>query len=191
MTDDQQRDAQRDRWADTVLGTIEDVIYWGIAVVLVVGAVVLLGVQAWSFTRLVGESASILLLDILDGLLLVFIFVELLFAVRATLRSHEIVAEPFLVIGIIACIKEVVVLSVEAADLLSEGPEFSRAMTQVGVLGGLVLLLSVAMYVLRLRRQEAAGDVGEEAVDAGEDAQRDQRDQAQARLQREGQAKDI
>lgn len=55
------------------------------------------------------------MLELLDGLLLIFIFVELLYAVRTSLRSHEIVAEPFLIVGILACIKEIVVLSVEAA----------------------------------------------------------------------------
>lgn len=170
MTSDEQQEEERQRTADKVLGFIEDVIYWGIAVVLVAGALILLGVQVYSFTNLTGEASDKVLLDILDGLLLVFIFVELLFAVRATLRSHEIVAEPFLIIGIIVCIKEIVVLSVESAGLLSEGPEFSRAITEVGILGGLVLVLSVAMFMLRLRREEAADDIGEEAAAAADEA---------------------
>lgn len=182
--DDAEED-ERQRLADKILGIVEDVIYWGIAVVLVAGALVLLGVQVYSFTRLPGDGSAKVLLDILDGLLLVFIFVELLFAVRATLRSHEIVAEPFLIIGVIVCIKEIVVLSVEAADLLADGPEFSRAITEVGVLGGLVLLLSVAMFMLRVRRQEAAGDVAEEVSDASEDADDAERDLERADQQRD------
>ena len=68
-------------------------------------------------------------------LLLVFIFVELLYAVRVCLRSRELVAEPFLIVGILAGIEAVVVLSVEAAKLLEKGPEFSRAIVEIGVLG--------------------------------------------------------
>ena len=83
------------------------------------------------------------MLEILDGLLLIFIFVELLYAVRACLRSHEIVAEPFLIVGILAGIKEIVVLSVEAATLLEKGPAFSRAVVEIGVLAGVVLALAV------------------------------------------------
>lgn len=186
MSGDEQQQEERQRTADTIIGFVEDVIYWGIAVVLVAGALVLLGVQVYSFTKLTGDEGSeIILVELLDGLLLVFIFVELLFAVRATLRSHEIVAEPFLIVGIIVCIKEIVVLSVEAASLLSKGPEFSRAITEVGVLGGLVLLLSIAMYVLRRRREEAAGDVGEEAADAAEEADDAELDLEQAGRERE------
>jgi hypothetical protein len=64
--------------------------------------------------------------------------------VRACLRSHEIVAEPFLIGGILAGIKEIVVLAVEAATLLKSGPEFSRAIVEIGVLGGVVLVLARA-----------------------------------------------
>ncbi len=180
-----QEEDERQRLADRILAIVEDFIYWGIAVVLVAGALVLLGVQVYSFTKLPGEGSAAVLLDILDGLLLVFIFVELLFAVRATLRSHEIVAEPFLIIGVIVCIKEIVVLSVEAADLLADGPQFARAITEVGILGGLVLLLSMAMFVLRVRRQDAAGDVAEEAADAGEEADNAKRDLVRAGQDRE------
>jgi len=176
---------ERQRLADRILAIVEDVIYWGIAVVLVAGALVLLGVQVYSFTKLPGDGSAAVLLEILDGLLLVFIFVELLFAVRATLSSHQIVAEPFLIIGVIVCIKEIVVLSVEAADLLADGPQFARAITEVGILGGLVLLLSVAMFVLQVRQQDAADDVAEEAANAGEEADNAERNLAQAGQERD------
>lgn len=176
---------ERQRLADRILAIVEDVIYWGIALVLVAGALVLLGVQVYSFTKLPGDGSAAVLLDILDGLLLVFIFVELLFAVRATLSSHQIVAEPFLIIGVIVCIKEIVVLSVEAADLLADGPQFARAITEVGILGGLVLLLSMAMFVLQVRQQDAADDVAEEAADAGEEADNAERSLAQAGQERD------
>ncbi|CAN5347911.1 hypothetical protein BH20ACT5_BH20ACT5_03550 [soil metagenome] len=180
MAEQAERDEQQDAFADRFLGYVEDVIYWGVAVVLVAGALVVLGAQVLAFGQLGDGSVKMLMVEVLDGLLLVFIFVELLFAVRATLRSREIVAEPFLVIGLIVAIKEIVVLSVEAADLLDDGPQFARAITEVGVLGGLVLLLSVAMLMLRLRRQEQSGDVAEEVMGAADDAADAEEDLAQA-----------
>lgn len=146
----------RQRLADRVLAGVEDAIYWAVAALLVAGAVVVLISQVSQFRSLGDQPTSAAMLMLLDGLLLVFIFVELLFAVRACLRSHELVAEPFLIVGILACIKEIVVLSVEAATLLQEGPAFSRAVTQLGVLGGLVLLLSVSVVLIRVRREEHA-----------------------------------
>jgi len=126
-TDETENEEERQRLADRVLGAVEDAVYWAIAVVLIAGSVALLVSQFNTMLRLRNTPASTTMLEILDGLLLIFIFVELLYAVRACLRSHEIVAEPFLIVGILAGIKEIVVLSVEAATLLAKGPEFSRA----------------------------------------------------------------
>jgi uncharacterized membrane protein (DUF373 family) len=153
--DDVEEDEEgRQRLADRVLSGVEDALYWGIAVVLAFGSVALLVAQFNTLLRLRNTSASTLMLEILDGLLLLFIFVELMYAVRACLRSHEIVAEPFLVVGILAGIKEIVVLSVEAATLLEKGPEFSRAVVEIGVLGAVVLVLALAAFVLRVRRPD-------------------------------------
>jgi uncharacterized membrane protein (DUF373 family) len=155
VDDDVEEDEEgRQRLADRVLSGVEDALYWGIAVVLAFGSVALLVAQFNTLLRLRNTSASTLMLEILDGLLLLFIFVELMYAVRACLRSHEIVAEPFLVVGILAGIKEIVVLSVEAATLLEKGPEFSRAVVEIGVLGAVVLVLALAAFVLRVRRPD-------------------------------------
>lgn len=108
--------------------------------------------QVNTFLTLRDTAVSTVALELLDGLLLIFIFVELLYAVRTSLRSHEIAAEPFLIVGILACIKEIVVQSVEAAKLLGDGPQFARAIVQTGVLGVLVLVLAAAVWVLRQRR---------------------------------------
>ena len=153
----------RQRFADRALGMLEDAVYWGIALLLVVGSVALLIAQFNTMLRLRNTPASTVMIEILDGLLLIFIFVELLYAVRSSLRSHEIVAEPFLIVGILAGIKEIVVLSVEAATLLDKGPDFSRAVVEIGVLGGVVLVLALAAFVLRERRRDTA-DAGEEAA---------------------------
>jgi len=145
---------ERQRIADRVLGMLEDAVYWPIAVVLVVGSVALLIAQFNTMLRLRNTPAAAVMIEILDGLLLIFIFVELLYAVRSCLRSREIVAEPFLIVGILAGIKEIVVLSVEAATLLNRGPDFARAVVEIGVLGGVVLVLALAAFVLRERRRD-------------------------------------
>src|SRR6185295_563125 len=94
-------DEERQRLADRVLGRLEDAVYWGIALVLIIGSVSLLLAQFNTMLSLRKQPAKIVMLEVLDGLLLIFIFVELLYAVRACLRSHEIVAEPFLIVGIL------------------------------------------------------------------------------------------
>jgi uncharacterized membrane protein (DUF373 family) len=154
----------RQRFADRVLGIMEDAVYWAIAVVLVAGSVALLVAQFNTMLHLRNAPATEVMLEVLDGLLLIFIFVELLYAVRSCLRSHEIVAEPFLIVGILAGIKEIVVLSVEAATMLKDGPQFSRAVVEIGVLAGVVLALALAAFVLRERRRDTE-DAGQEAAE--------------------------
>jgi uncharacterized membrane protein (DUF373 family) len=162
--ENEEDEEDRQRFADRVLLFIEDAVYWGIAVVLVAGSGALLVAQFNTMLRLRDAPAKTVMLEVLDGLLLIFIFVELLYAVRSCLRSHEIVAEPFLIVGILAGIKEIVVLSVEAATLLDKGAPFARAVVEIGVLGAVVLVLAVAAFVLRERRRDTA-DAGEKSAE--------------------------
>jgi len=163
-TKNKPEEEERQRFADRALGLLEDAVYWAIALVLVICSVALLVSQFNTMLRLRNTPTSTVMLEVLDGLLLIFIFVELLYAVRSCLRSHEIVAEPFLIVGILAGIKEIVVLSVEAATLLEKGAPFARAVVEIGVLGGVVLVLALAAFVLRERRRDTE-DAGEAADD--------------------------
>jgi len=144
------------RAGNRLLEIAETVVYVGIAALLIVVAVSLLVVTAMSTPSLLagglggGQDAA---LELLDSLLLVFIVVELLYAVRMTIARRQLVAEPFLLVGILASIKEIVVLSVKAADLIGK-PEFGDAVTEIGVLGGLVLLLGATAWLLRIKERE-------------------------------------
>ncbi len=144
QSDTSEDEEDRQRLADRVLGKLEDAVYWAIALVLIIGSRRADGRAVQHHVEAAQCARQDVMLEILDGLLLIFIFVELLYAVRACLRSHEIVAEPFLIVGILAGIKEIVVLSVEAATLLEKGPAFARAVVEIGVLAGVVLALALA-----------------------------------------------
>jgi MYXO-CTERM domain-containing protein len=66
-----------------------------------------------------------------------------------------VLVEPFLLVGILAAIKEIVVLSVEAAAQVTEEPDaFTRSVTEIGVLGLLVLALAAAAVLLRRKERE-------------------------------------
>jgi uncharacterized membrane protein (DUF373 family) len=136
----------------------EDVLYVAIAVLLVGGGLVVLAGAAGAFLDLGGTSVSSFALRLLDSLLLVFIFVELLAAVKLTLKRREIVAEPFLLVGIVASIKEIVVLSVEVADVMAGKVQVAASVTefavQIGVLGAVALALAVSAWLLRLKERE-------------------------------------
>jgi uncharacterized membrane protein (DUF373 family) len=139
---------------DRLLARLEDAVYLGIAVLLVVSAGVLLMVAGDQLIEVLDDFSAAPIVEVLDTLLLVFIVVELLSAVRTTVVRRELVAEPFLIVGIIASIKEIVVLSVKAADDVGGGERFRDQMWEIGVLGVVVVLLGVTAWLLRRKERE-------------------------------------
>jgi uncharacterized membrane protein (DUF373 family) len=149
-------DRRPDRGAGRLVSLAEDGIYLGIAALLTLASGVLLVVAARDLLDVFDELGPDPIVEVLDTLLLLFIVVELLSAVRVTISKRELVAEPFLLVGIIASIKEIVVLSVKAAEAIGEGATFSDQLWQIGVLGGVVLLLGATAWLLRLKEREPA-----------------------------------
>ncbi|MDP9338904.1 MAG: phosphate-starvation-inducible PsiE family protein [Acidobacteriota bacterium] len=99
---------------------------------------------------------TVLVLRVLDQLLVVLMLVEILHTVRISIRSHTLVTEPFLVVGLIASIRRILVITLEAATLTKEGkwsPEganiFHASMIELGLLGLLVLVLVFSITLLR------------------------------------------
>jgi uncharacterized membrane protein (DUF373 family) len=154
------------RLGTRLLELSENVVYGGIAAFLVGTALVCLALAGKTTWGLVSDFSEQPILDLLDILLLVFIVVELLFAVRSTVEKRELLAEPFLLVGIIASIKEIVVLSVESAKAVGDGAEFDDRIMEIGVLGVLVLLLGLTSFLLR--RKEREPDEGESSSPAPE-----------------------
>ena len=141
------------QWTEDAIEKAENVVYLAVAVVLVAVAAVVLGASVVKLTDLPDLGVTTTAAEVLDLLLLVFIVVELLYAVRTTLAERELVAEPFLIVGIIASIKEIIVVALKAEN---EGPQqaFENAMVEIGVLGGLIVLLAIAGYLVRRKERE-------------------------------------
>ena len=154
------------RLGTRLLELSENVVYAGIATFLVGTALVCLVLAGKTTWKLVDDFSEQPVLELLDVLLLVFIVVELLFAVRSTVEKRELLAEPFLLVGIIASIKEIVVLSVESAKEVGNGAEFDDRIVEIAVLGVLVVLLGVTSFLLR--RKEREPDEGESGPPAPE-----------------------
>lgn len=147
-------DTKHTRLFDRGIEVAETVIYTGIALLLAVTALALLLLAGSKTVKLFGDDSVTPALEVLDTLLLVFIIVELLFAVRVTVVKRELVAEPFLIVGIIVAIKEIVVLSVKAAKTAGEGTIFRDQLLEIGTLGVLILLLGVTAFLLRRKERE-------------------------------------
>ncbi|MBA3955366.1 MAG: hypothetical protein H0X58_01715, partial [Acidimicrobiia bacterium] len=102
-------DEKSEGLTNRALRLVEDLVYALICVVLTGAALALLIKAGYDLATGIGaeEGLKVTTSEILDTLLLVFILVELLSAVRTTLVERQLLAEPFLLVGIIATIKEI------------------------------------------------------------------------------------
>ncbi len=98
-----------------------------------------------------------LVVELLASLLLVFIFTEIINTIRVVIDEKILVAEPFLIVGIVAAIRRMIVLSAEAKDLLGD-PQFSDAMLELGLLSITVLLLGATVWLLRRTTEQVSED---------------------------------
>ena len=144
--------------AARVFARFEDVVYFGLAVMLAIVAVMLLADGAVALGRaLMAGEVPANVVRFLDRILLILMIVEILYTVQVSLREHALVPEPFLVIGLIAGIRRILVLTAEFPDLISEGGEtFRNAMLELGLLTFMVLALVGSLVMLRRRSAAVA-----------------------------------
>ncbi len=128
----------------------EDAVYAVTALILVAGALAVLFDAGYSFATGATDNLRKSIESALEALLIVFILVELLGAVRETISERKLVAEPFLLVGVIAAIKEIVVVS----SFEGKKDDIQGAMLEIGVLGAVIVALSVAMWLLRRKERE-------------------------------------
>jgi uncharacterized membrane protein (DUF373 family) len=136
-----------------LLGYGEFLIDAAVALALTIGGVILLGVVVYDFLHDLGRAPFIdQVLELLSGLLLVFIFTELISTIRVVIARRRVVVEPFLIVGIVAAIRRLIVISAEAENLLGSA-QFRDLMLEIGVLAGTVLVLGATVFLLRVTRR--------------------------------------
>lgn len=154
------RAAEGREWLARAFTHVEDAVYLGLGVLLAAGAVALLVTSGFGFVRsvLAGAFADHVI-ELLDQVLLIFMIVEILYTVQVSFREHALVPEPFIVVGLIAVIRRVLVLTAEFGELLEKGEHiFRNAMLELGLLTVMVIALVVALVLLRRRAPTATAE---------------------------------
>jgi hypothetical protein len=97
---------------------VEDVVYIGLGLLLAGSALDLLATDAVRFAQSVlTRSLPTLITELLDRILLILLIVELLYTVQVSFREHALLPEPFLLVGLIAAIRRVLILTAEFGEL--------------------------------------------------------------------------
>jgi uncharacterized membrane protein (DUF373 family) len=135
--------------AGGVFRYIEDMFYVGVAVVLAIAGFALFANALFRFVTQIGEgSFSATILALLDSMLLVFIFTELIHTISAVVRENVLLTEPFLIVGIVAVIRRLIVISAEAKDIVGTR-QFGDLMLEIGILTGTLIGLGIVIFLLR------------------------------------------
>ncbi len=140
-----------DHWSHQILGRAETFIYSLIALFLTLGALSLVGASAYHFAQLVGtEGVERAVLRALEDLLLVIMLVEITHTVGISLREKRLICEPFLIVGVIAAVRRMLIITAEMATP-SEGKEeiFKLFMLELGILTATILALCAGIFLLR------------------------------------------
>ena len=89
---------------------------------------------------------------ILDQILLILLIIELLYTVQVSFREHGLLAEPFLLVALIAVIRRVLVLTAELPKVSDVGGGvFNHALLEMALLAVMIFVL-VASFIM-LQRQ--------------------------------------
>jgi len=131
------------------LGLVQEVVYIVVGLLLVVAAI---GVIAGTVEELInsfGEDTDPVTvgLVVLDRILLLLIVAELLHTLRIVLYEGDIYAEPFLLVGLIAVVRRVVVVTAQVEQ--SSGRPLTNLLLELGVLALLALAFGAAIFLLR------------------------------------------
>jgi flagellar biogenesis protein FliO len=154
--------------AAKMLGTSESVVLVLIGVALVLVAVLLLYSGMHDLTEAVHRGPAEIehkSIEILNTVLLVMMTMEIVYTVAISLESHTLNAEPFLIIGMIAGIRRMLVITATSTEQEAHAEQFHNTLVELGLLAAMVVALAGAIWIMRYSaynyvkaRDEQAGD---------------------------------
>ncbi len=134
-----------------LLDLLETVIYIAVGVFLTVSAGFLLVGTVNDLRHAVanGTNAVNIGVLVLDRILLLLIVAELVYTLALVVHTHELSAEPFLLIGLIAVVRRTLILTASIESFPSAGRGLTNLLLQLGALSLLAIALAVAVYLVR------------------------------------------
>lgn len=147
-------------WLSKGFTIVEDTVYIGLGLLLACSSIILLVTGVFSFGQsLFTNSLSTNIVPLLDRILLILLFVELLYTVQVSFREHALMPEPFLLVGLIAVIRRVLVLTAEFAEVHDQSEVlFRHLIVELAVLTFLIIALVASLFMLRKRGMKTVAE---------------------------------
>ena len=132
---------------------MEDVVYVGLGLLLAGCSLALLVSGLIIFGQnLMAGSLTTNIVSLLDRVLLILLVVELLYTVQVSFREHALMPEPFLLVGLIAGIRRVLLLTAELAHVHEQSEAvFRHFIVELLTLTVLIVALVISLVLLRKR----------------------------------------
>ncbi len=145
-----------------MLVLFEGVLYTAVGLLLAVAAALILGGTVSQIVSDISDSTSAVQISvtILDRILLALIVAELAYTLRFVLRTHEIMAEPFLFIGLIAVVRRILIVTAELERLSLSGRSLTNVLLELGLLGVLAFALAASIFLVRRSTRSIAAEPG-------------------------------
>jgi hypothetical protein len=142
---------------------VDHALYRALAVLLcVTGLLALADAAAALWLGLPDWTTSNSVFVVIDRLLVVAMLIEILHTVRVLVRSGSLTCEPFPVVGLTACIRRLLVITLESSQATQHGEVsdsaermFRMSMIELGVLAVLLPVMVISIYLLRKAEAEA------------------------------------
>ena len=131
----------------SILAVAEDCIHLFLALLLLVLAVVLAVVVGRDLAAYLTGPLLVrgTVLSFLDATLILFIIAELLHTVRITIRNRRLDAEPFLVVGLIAGVRRVLIVTAAGEKSF----QWNHEGIELVILMALILVMTITTWVWR------------------------------------------
>jgi uncharacterized membrane protein (DUF373 family) len=145
-------------WISAGFMRVEDVAYIGLGLILALSALVLLVTVAISLAQaLAAANLPEKIVSLLDQMLLILMIVEILYTVQVSFREHTLVPEPFLIVGLIAGVRRILIITAEFSkpQQIAENT-FRNAMFELGLLTVLILALVFSLYLIKRQNLASA-----------------------------------
>jgi uncharacterized membrane protein (DUF373 family) len=132
----------------------EELLYAAVGLLLAAAAVLVLVGTVHELAHGIssGAGAVTTAVTILDRILLTLIIAELVYTLRFVLRTHEIVVEPFLFIGLIAVVRRILIVTAQFERPPAAGRALTNLLLELGLLGFLTLALATALALVHRHR---------------------------------------
>jgi uncharacterized membrane protein (DUF373 family) len=146
----------------TPLRVLIDLVQYGVAIVLLVLAADVLVRSFIDFFTSASSGYTQALISAVDGVLVVIILVDIMRTVLTHLAGWGFPFRPFLVIGIIAAVRDILAVSTRltfsAGSQPAGTPTITQSLFELGTNAGVILVLAFALFLTRGQNVDAETD---------------------------------